>query len=465
MAFSRVDVSARIPDGDVQVAGQLAARWALPDGSRIRLRAGGRRVGARLRVATGEAAAGAPLQLSRRVALKLRLPLPGCFLLRVSRREGRQRPVVSLGPVIGILTWTRAGECRRYLWAARELPGLVFAFTGRDVRWRTRTIRGFGLRGPVREFGSEAARARGRRGLWGLGPYPLPDVVYDRMVGGFGSGGARFLRCLRAHGCAVFNGRIGHKWRIHRQLLACRDLWPWLPPTRPLRTAADVIRLARKFGGVYLKPDAGFGGSGIVRVRRFGPGLFAITASGARTAIATAGGLRSLVARLRRRGRYLIQRELPLIRVRGKICDIRALVARDAAGLWHVAGMAARIGRRGSIASNLKQGGRPVPLERALSWARWRRRPAVEVVRDVQEIALKAARAVTRYAPSSGDLGIDLGLDRRGKVWLLEVNPKPGRRSFDAIGDERVRRRAYALPLEFARYLSGFGQPTALQPD
>lgn len=51
------------------------------------------------------------------------------------------------------------------------------------------------------------------------------------------------------------------------------------------------------------------------------------------------------------------------------------------------------------------------------------------------------------------ELGIDFGVDQQGKVWILEVNSKPGRSSFFKIGDVISARKSIENPIGYARYL------------
>ncbi|WP_368784377.1 YheC/YheD family protein, partial [Acinetobacter baumannii] len=48
------------------------------------------------------------------------------------------------------------------------------------------------------------------------------------------------------------------------------------------------------------------------------------------------------------------------------------------------------------------------------------------------------------------ELGIDIGIDRQGKVWLIEVNSKPGRASFRRIEGGKYYREVRLNPLRYA---------------
>lgn len=54
-----------------------------------------------------------------------------------------------------------------------------------------------------------------------------------------------------------------------------------------------------------------------------------------------------------------------------------------------------------------------------------------------------------------GEVGLDLGVDRRGRVWLIEVNAKPYRKVTDA-GPKRQVWLSFRRPMQYARHLAGF---------
>ncbi|MBW7461760.1 YheC/YheD family protein, partial [Paenibacillus sepulcri] len=51
------------------------------------------------------------------------------------------------------------------------------------------------------------------------------------------------------------------------------------------------------------------------------------------------------------------------------------------------------------------------------------------------------------------ELALDLAIDRKGQIWLLEVNPKPAREVFLQAGERETYRRAITRPLEYAVWL------------
>jgi D-alanine-D-alanine ligase-like ATP-grasp enzyme len=59
------------------------------------------------------------------------------------------------------------------------------------------------------------------------------------------------------------------------------------------------------------------------------------------------------------------------------------------------------------------------------------RENAKEVEKDIIESAILIAEVTEQHVNGPlGELGMDIGVDRSGRVWLFEVNAKPGRHIF-----------------------------------
>ncbi|WJH35376.1 YheC/YheD family protein [Paenibacillus sp. CC-CFT747] len=64
-----------------------------------------------------------------------------------------------------------------------------------------------------------------------------------------------------------------------------------------------------------------------------------------------------------------------------------------------------------------------------------------------------AGRVLTRFRPTLSHLGIDVALDRRNRIFLLDFNPVPGR----GLLTPSMRKRVTYLTTGFAKYLASRG--------
>ena len=51
------------------------------------------------------------------------------------------------------------------------------------------------------------------------------------------------------------------------------------------------------------------------------------------------------------------------------------------------------------------------------------------------------------------ELGLDYGIDRDKRLWLLEANSKPGRSVFNQTGDREASTLAVEMPILYARHV------------
>jgi len=69
---------------------------------------------------------------------------------------------------------------------------------------------------------------------------------------------------------------------------------------------------------------------------------------------------------------------------------------------------------------------------------------ALEVLALMKELSIETASIISQLSPGiTGELGIDIGVDLDGKLWLIEVNSKPSK-SFED-GQVKIRPSAKAI--------------------
>ncbi|HEY8450088.1 MAG TPA: YheC/YheD family protein [Bacillota bacterium] len=328
-------------------------------------------------------------------------------------------------------------KVRLYAWAARRLGVDLVFFAPHGVDRQGRIIRGYYLQG-------------GRWRRW-LGP--LPRVIHNRIVGG----SARTRRLLRAlarrRDTLLFNPPLSRdKWRIWRWLAEDPVLRRHLPATWPLtrRRCRRAPSLART--GIIAKPRVGAVGYGVIYIRPVGRRYRWMPDRGP-VQIVGRGELRQRLEQLLgRRRRYILQRAVPLARYRGRRFDLRVPVQRGEGGRWNIAGIAVKRARRHPFLTNLGRGGRahrPLPVLTAV----FGRQKAEQLLEGLEQLGLRVAEHLSRRHPLLADLGVDIGIDRTGRPWLIEVNVRDQRWSLLASGQRRAFRRLYYNPIAFGRHL------------
>lgn len=345
----------------------------------------------------------------------------------------------------------------------------------RLCRMLTEAGNGLGVR--VIAFAPEGVREeRGRAsvrgwmfedGVWMPAVTPVPPVWFDRRFPRSPAelaAGARAVRILRRHGAAPLGRALPGKAQVHAALRRCRELAPLLPPTAVFRPRRLAALLAAHPAGLFLKPAAGMQGRGAAALCPEPGGGVRITG---RTLRNRPFALRVPAERLAHaavalfRGRpYLVQ---PLLRLRtaaDEPFDLRLFVQKDGDGRWAVAGAAVRIGRPGAAASNLHGGGTARAAHSYLA-AMLGEHAAGRLLGRAERAALLAAREAERAFGRLAEIGADFGIEPDGRLWLLELNAKPGRAIFAEIGDAAGERLAAERTIRYGLRLAAAGQPAA----
>lgn len=363
-------------------------------------------------------------------------------------------------PVVGIVARrfrTRAfGEQTSYLRGiiklatARGMKGYVFGVG--DVDWTRARIYGW----------HPAGKGWVRR--W----FPFPDVVYDRAWGLDAAARAAHVEALQRLnrlGIPHFNPDFGDKIDVYNLLLTSERVARHLPETLPL-TARNVGLLGERFSTLYIKPTRGRQGKGIRRCRRLSDG-WSLQSTGARGAVTRRLPSEEAVVGACLRGAdgepYLVQQGLDLVTLSRGTVDIRVIAQRNLFGEWRVSAIGVRAGKPGGLVSNLHAGGRALTLTKLVRGARLRE-PVARLNARIHNLALEAAEVLSRAYPTLGELGIDIGLDTRGRIWILEINRQPGRALFSRARLRRAWRRSRFRVVQFAKFLAThkeLGEPTS----
>lgn len=78
---------------------------------------------------------------------------------------------------------------------------------------------------------------------------------------------------------------------------------------------------------------------------------------------------------------------------------------------------------------------------------------ADKAMRAAEKLGIEAAAYLEDSFGALCELALDLAIDREGKIYVLEVNPKPAREVFARSGDNSTYRKALVRPLEYAMWV------------
>jgi len=237
------------------------------------------------------------------------------------------------------------------------------------------------------------------------------------------------------------------KWRLHRFYAQNPGIAPYLPPTAFL-TPQSLQRFMSKYSTVYVKASTQHTGKGIVKAWKVNKGFRFVKVRGRASFAASIPDLYRQIRQSNPKQSFIVQKEIDLALVQGRPFDIRVMMMRDAERKWQYAGMVAKVAGQGSVVSNVQRGGGyATTVDHALrqslgsSAARINR-----IKKELVQLSHSIMKHSEKYPFFSFQCGIDLAVDKKGKVWIIEVNlHNPSHGLFNKLSDKTFFKRVGSL--------------------
>lgn len=177
---------------------------------------------------------------------------------------------------------------------------------------------------------------------------------------------------------------------------------------------------------VFVKPDGGVGGLGVVCLWKDEEGVKALLQSTLRS-FPNWQQADEWLKRLCGRRRHVIQRGVDLLPLGGNPVDIRTIVQRNRRGIWAVTGMFAKVAAKGKRVTNVKSGGQVISVSSYLARSGLSPLQRAQVVQKLIRLSVAISMAMARSYRNTL-YALDLGVDRQARVWLIEINTHPSLR-------------------------------------
>ncbi len=294
-------------------------------------------------------------------------------------------------------------------------------------------------------------------GKWCQAVFSPPSLWYDRVFSDLALRDTDLRQCrsklMQSARVSFLNppamtAILGDKLAFSR--FCARHALP-TPVTSPLEP--EFFRNACCQPGRFIvKPRFGRKGIGIIRCGFGTDGRGFCSTHGHQVPFHTLSELEGILSELVRqvgltREDYIVQAEIPSATVDGRWCDIRCMVQRVDRHVRAVSGLAVRISSRDRVTPNLDRDGIAVPFDLYVRLA-FPGRAVSDLRETVEATALRLFDAVEAETGQAAEAGIDLLIDPRGSVHLIEANAKPGR-----IVYQRLSSGFYLTEVEKTRYV------------
>lgn len=216
-------------------------------------------------------------------------------------------------------------------------------------------------------------------------------------------------------------------------------------PTTYRMSRAHFFAMLHRFGRIVVKPSGGWGGVGVLFISRKRSGAYEIV-DGRRKHHVSGAEEAYLKVKSKTKGKpHVVQKKINLATVKGRPFDARVVVQRSKSSNWIVTGKLAKIAGPGyRITNTARSKGRVVSLTTAIRQSNIHGKPAGQIHADVKRIALKSAAQFRKFY-GVRKVGLDIGVDRRGKSWIIEANFKPANSLFLKLKDKSMYRKIVSL--------------------
>jgi hypothetical protein len=388
-------------------------------------------------------------------SLARRIGLPYGLELRVMYKA--KSKILMLGPILGVMVnkvktqsygtpfGNNTGFCRELTDACQAEGIFVYFFSPEMLRTRGQTLEGWSYYGD-----------------WRKSAFPFPNVVYNRLTSRILENKPsvqHFMKEVKSrYKTKIFNEKYLNKTEVFQALKKDRSLHKYLPQSYSLGSFSMLNSMCSRHSTVFLKPILGSLGKGIIRISRQSNGTLACQyadRNGAQnqTYRNTAQLYAAISGKIKSR-KYQIQQGLHLISIGSRPVDFRALVQKNNESQWVITSIVARIAGNHHFVSNLARGGTLSPVKEALQKSRVSSAKIVNA--KLRKAAVLIAQGIESKIPQNfGELGVDLAVDKRGRVWLLEVNSKPSKNDNTPLSNNKIR-PSVRQATKYVRHLAGF---------
>ena len=293
--------------------------------------------------------------------------------------------------------------------ALAEGVELVF-FTLRGVDMERRQIRGYVY----------------KDGQWQKANTDFPDVIYNT---GNPQRLARHRRIFARlkQDIPFTTSALGNKMNVYKRLLPTAEFRPYLIPSEPLQSTQHLLSYFQHHDRLIVKPINGHRGQGITYIEKE-QNLFKVNREGRNESL-SAEQLGEFFSAQLQKTKLMVQPYINSRTKTGQVFDFRLHVQKEGRGMWVITAIYPRIGALGNIVSNIHMGGSTNYLE---SFVQQEFPDQATVIKPfLEDLALRLARHLDvlhyqLYREKLDEIGIDIGLDDKGRFWIFEVNWRPG---------------------------------------
>lgn len=218
----------------------------------------------------------------------------------------------------------------------------------------------------------------------------------------------------------------GIKWDHYVELKKDSKLISHIPDTMKLNKR-NLLGMLSNYKEVYLKPNVGAFGIGIMRVHTIADGkksAFVVHSGSRQKKLFSNDQLYAYVMEHRVRPDYLVQQAINLLQWKKRPFDVRLMMAKQRNNIWRNKGFVGRAAHPKKIVTNIRSGGTAVSIDDLLD-PYTDRETKTKTIKKINELGRRVCERLEPKYKGIRLFGIDVGLDQKLKPWLIEANTRP----------------------------------------
>jgi glutathione synthase/RimK-type ligase-like ATP-grasp enzyme len=236
-----------------------------------------------------------------------------------------------------------------------------------------------------------------------------------------------------------------NKWLKYRFMKSSSTLKSHIPRTYRL-TRSACWSLIDKYKRIIIKPIGGKRGQGVIQVTKLKNRRYEIHMENRKFRLIGYRYTYKYLKKITGNRGYMVQRWIHRAKINYRPFDMRVIVQRRKnSSHWEVTGEVAKVAGKGYIVSNIERSrGTVLQVSTAIMKSNIKKRSVSKLQRKLDKVAVLSAKRLSRIFPHQRIYGLDMALNRKGRVWVIEANLYPAMSHFQKLQDKTMLRRIMA---------------------
>lgn len=230
------------------------------------------------------------------------------------------------------------------------------------------------------------------------------------------------------------------KWKKHQILSTSSFIQRFLPQTDEL-DQQTLWKYLEAFPMVYVKPVYGSGGYGLLKITKRGH-AYEIQTNQIKRVCKDKYQLLQFIKHFVHGKKYIIQQGIDLMSIEQHPIDFRVLLLKPQ-GKWEVMGIMGKLGKKEKIVTNYCQGAKAIPLPIAIKRSSMENEQVNTIEELLFDIGLEVAYLVSNEYKYVREIGLDIAIDSKEKIWIIEANTRPNFKLFKYHPDKILYPKIY----------------------